>query len=131
MSKDFANLGEKDLDTLNPVDGEEFARWIIRKIGEAQIALSSLQEGLAQTEADYNLAMAQSRLDYGNKSRADGKNYTETQKEDQALVDNSLLAEAFLLDKAKVEVYKGKIRVLQTQSELVRSVMVSIRESSK
>jgi hypothetical protein len=58
-----------------------------------------------------------------------GKNYTETQKQDQSLVDNALLAEAFALDKAKVEVYKGKINVLKAQSDLVRSVMVSVRTS--
>jgi len=129
VSKDFPALQQADFDTLTPPEVEKFNRYLVRELGATQIILGNLQETLAQTEADFNLAMAKSRLEYGGKKLENGKNYTETQKQDQALVDNALLAEAFALDKAKVEVYKGKINVLKAQSDLVRSVMVSVRTS--
>ena len=128
-NRDFPEMNEADFDTLTPPEVERFNRYLVRELGATQKILGGLQETLAQTESDLSLAMAKSRLEYGSKSRPDGKNYTETQKDDEALVSNHVLAEAFALDKAKVEVYKGKINILKAQSDLVRSVMVSVRTS--
>lgn len=128
-NSDFPDLKHSDFDTLTAPEVEEYARWLIRQFNSTQKELEEIQTQFAQTESDLNLAMAKSRLQYGMQSRPDGKNYTETQKEDQALVDNEQLAGIYALDRAKVEILKGRVGFLKAQSDLVRSVMVSVRTS--
>ena len=128
MNRDFPNLVEADFDTLTPPEVETFNRYLVRQLGEAQLELRKYQLELGQTESDLEIEMARSRLYYGTVSKdVSGKNYTEQDKKDQALVDNAILAGEFAKLKTLVEIVKGRINVLKTQSELVRSMGVSVR----
>ena len=128
MNRDFPNLVEADFDTLTPPEVETFNRYLVRQLGEAQLELRKYQLELGQTESDLEIEMARSRLHYGTVSKdVSGKNYTEQDKKDQALVDNAILAGEFAKLKTLVEIVKGRINVLKTQSELVRSMGVSVR----
>ena len=87
-NRDFPDLVEADFDTLTPPEVERFNRYLVRELGSTQKILGGLQETLAQTESDLSLAMAKSRLEFGRKSRTDGKNYSETKKDEEALGAN-------------------------------------------
>ena len=72
--------------------------------------------------------MAKSRVALSSVKNPDtGKNYTEQQKEDEALIDNEQLSFAVAVLGAVIEVGKGKLSVLRTQAELVRSEQASAR----
>ena len=130
MNRDFPNLVEADFDTLTPPEAEMFSRYIVRELGKAELELRKWQQDYGQTESDFEIEMARSRLHYGTISKtASGKNYTEQDKKDQALVDNAILSGELAKIKALVEISKGRINVLKAQSDLVRSVMVSVRTS--
>lgn len=130
-SPDFPNLNASDFNTLTPVECETMARWIIRELSKAETVLKENQELLAQTEHDLEVEMARSRFNLAIGLRENGKAYTEQQKQDNALITNEKMALETALLKVKVDVAKKRIDILKTQSELVRSVMVSVRESMK
>lgn len=129
MSKDFPLLNEADFDTLTPPEAELFARWLVREFGKAESDLKSYQTDFAQTETDLENEMARRRMHYSSISRENGKNYTVQQTEDSARIDCEVLWGEYSKLKALVEISKGRINVLKAQSDLVRSVMVSVRTS--
>ena len=131
MSKDFPDLNQADFDGLSPIECETMARWIIRKLNESEAELSKYQEVFAQTESDLETEMARRRMHYSSLSRDNGKNYTVQQTEDSARLDCEILWSEYSKLKALVEIWKGRINVLKAQSDLVRSVMVSVREGQK
>lgn len=130
-NKDFPLLDESDFDALSPVQIENFARYLVRELGEAEKNLSNYQVDYAQTETDLENEMARKRLLFGSQSRTDGKNHTVQQVEDLARGETETLWGEYSKLKALVEIWKGRINVLKAQSDLVRSVMVSVRTSNE
>lgn len=130
MTKDFPNLKEADFDTLTPPEAELFARWLIREFGATETALKKYQTDYGQTEHDLEVAMATTRFNLGGEKREEGgKAYTEQDRKDKALIDNQVLAQELSILKVQVEIGKGHVNILKAQSDLVRSVMVSVRTS--
>jgi len=131
VNKDFPLLDERDFEALTPVQIENFARYLVRQLGEAEQNLSGYQTEYAQTETDLENEMARRRMFHSSQSRQDGKNYTVQQVEDLARIDTEILWGEYSKLKALVEIWKGRINVLKAQSDLVRSVMVSVRTSNE
>ena len=130
-NKDFPLLDEADFDALTPVQIENFARYLVRELGEAEKNLSAYQVDYAEAETYLEDKMALQRMHYSSVSRENGKNYTVQQTEDSARLDCGKEWSDYSKLKALVEISKGRINVLKAQSDLVRSVMVSVRTSNE
>ena len=131
MNKDFPLLDERDFEALTPVQIENFARYLVRELGEAEKKLSGYQVDYADAETLLEDKMALQRMHYSSISRENGKNYTVQQTEDSARLDCGQEWSDYSKLKALVEISKGRINVLKAQSDLVRSVMVSVRTSNE
>lgn len=130
-NKDFPLLDEADFDALTPVQIENFARYLVRELGEGEKNLSKYQVDYAEAETYLENKMALKRMEYSGESRKDGKNRTVSQVEDLARLDCGVEWSNYSKLKALVEISKGRINVLKAQSDLVRSVMVSVRTSNE
>lgn len=121
-------MSKENPDTRTFPEIEEDNRTISRTLGEVQIYLGSKQKEYAEKEHALRVAMAKSRVALSSVKNPDtGKNYTEQQKEDEALIDNEELSLACAILEAVIDVGKGKMSVLRTQAELVRSEQASAR----
>ena len=125
--KEFPDLVEADFQPLLPFEVERFARYITVELGDAQKILKDNQRIIAKKRHALKVAMASSRFGLSGEKREDGKTYTEQQKDDKALIDNQVLSLEVDVLEVEIEIAKGRIGVLKAQSDLVRSVMVSVR----
>jgi len=121
-------VSKENPDTRTFPEIEEDNRIISRTLGEVQVYLGAKQKEYAEKEHALRVAMAKSRVALSSVKNPDtGKNYTEQQKEDEALIDNEELSLACAILEAVIDVGKGKMSVLRTQAELVRSEQASAR----
>lgn len=96
---------------------------------------SSFNE-LVETESSYNaykaqyeIAMAKSRMEYAAKSAPNGKNYTVVERDDLALLDNQDLHLKVAISEAQVKAARANATRIKTQVEIARSIGTSVRTS--
>lgn len=121
-------MSKENPDTRTFPEIEADNRRISIELGRVQLYLGELQKEYAEKNHALRVAMAKSRVALSSVKNPDtGKNYTEQQKEDEALIDNEALSLECAVLEATIEVGKSKLSILRTQSELVRSEQASAR----
>ena len=80
-------------------------------------------------KAEYEIAMARSRMEYAAKSAPTGKNYTVAERDDMALLDNAELHLAVAVIEAQVKAARANAIRIKTQVEIARSIGTSVRTS--
>ena len=105
-----------------------------RRLKDLSNELDTCHEDLVQaentyytTKAQYEVALAKSRLTLASKSSPTGKNYTVGEREDMALVENADLHFAIASAEAMVRAARANAVRLKTQVDIARSLSVSVR----
>lgn len=127
MTQDFPELDPANFEEIGPREVELQMRYLSRELSETQKAYAENRQDYAKAKATYTVTMAKSRNQYANS----GEKLTSQKIEDLALIDNETAFGDLLMQEAIVDVCKGKIERLKAQSDLVRSVGASVRESMK
>lgn len=127
MTTDFPDLNSVNFPDLMPKDVELMMRYLVRELSSTQEEYSKVRHEYAKAKASYTVEMAIAR----DEAKSSGNKTTAQEREDIALLQNRTLFEDLLTQEAKVDVYKGKIERLKAQSDLVRSVNASVRESMR
>lgn len=100
-----------------------------KEIDSAHEELVAAERDYHKAKADYELAMARSRMTYASKSSPSGKNYTVQEREDLALLENDALHFSVNLIEAKVKAARSNTARIRVQVDLTRSMSASVRTS--
>lgn len=79
--------------------------------------------------ADYEVAMARSRISLAGKTSPGGRNYTVAEREDMAVIENEQKHYAIAVIEARVKAARANVSRLKTQVEIARSMSASVRSS--
>lgn len=79
--------------------------------------------------AEYEVAMARSRMSLAGKSSPGGRNYTVAEREDMAVIENEQAHYLIAITEAKVKAARANVNRLKTQVEIARSMSASVRSS--
>jgi hypothetical protein len=79
--------------------------------------------------AEYEVAMARSRIGFAGKSSPGGRNYTVAEREDMAVIENEQAHYLIAITEAKVKAARANVNRLKTQVEIARSMSASVRSS--
>lgn len=100
-----------------------------KEIDAAHEELVVAEREYHRSKADYELAMARSRMSYASKSSPTGKNYTVQEREDLALLENDAAHFTVNLAEAKVKAARSNAVRIRVQVDLTRSMSASVRTS--
>ena len=100
-----------------------------KEIDSAHEELVAAERDYHKAKADYELAMAKSRMLYASRSSPTGKNYTVQEREDLALLDNDALHFSVNLVEARVKAARSNASRIRVQVDLTRSMSASVRTS--
>lgn len=114
---------------VTPAMVEQKLRGLSREVDEAHKVLVEVETVYHVVKADYEIAMAKSRMNYATKSSPTGKNYTVQEREDLALTENEELHRNLAVTQAKVLASRGNTNRLKMQVDIARSVGTSVRTS--
>lgn len=92
-----------------------------------QKELAIAERNFFDCKGNYEIAMAHSRILYGDSRREDGKPFTEAQKDDFALRDNEELYRAYMTSDASVRIVRAMGYAIQNQIETTRSISASVK----
>jgi len=95
------------VEIVTPAMVEQKLRGLSREVYEAHKALIDTETSYHTIKADYEIAMAKSRMTYATKSSPTGKNYTVGEREDMALIENEELHKSLAIVQARVLSIKG------------------------
>jgi hypothetical protein len=112
-----------------PADVERRLIRLSKEIDEAHSELIEVESHYNSMKAQYEISMARSRMLYANKSSPAGKNYTVTERDDMALLDNEELHLKMATTEAQVKASRGNMVRIKTQVDITRSVGSSVRAS--
>lgn len=109
---------------------------IEKRLYELSQAIDSCNEDLVTAEMQYNtikseyeVAMARTRMSLAAKSSPTGKNYTVTEREDIALLENKDLHMRLGIAEAQVKAARANVSRIKTQVDIARSIGTSVRTS--
>ena len=91
------------MSVVTPMQVEARLKDLSKLIDEAHDDLVNTESLYQQHKADYEIAMARTRLELSQKSSPTGKNYTVGEREDMALVQNAELHKIVSMDEAIVK----------------------------
>lgn len=111
--------------SITPVQIEKRLVDLSKEIDEAHIDLVEAENEFSIATAQYEVAMAKSRI---KNSHADMK-MTATMREDQALIENEILFSRVALAEAQVKASRANANRLRTQVDITRSVSSSVKAS--
>ena len=114
---------------ITPAMVEQKLRGLSREVDEAHKVLVEVETVYHVVKADYEIAMAKSRMTLASKSSPTGKNYTVGEREDLALIENEELHRNLAVTQAKVLASRGNTNRLKMQVDIARSVGTSVRTS--
>ena len=100
-----------------------------KEIDESHDDLVKAEADYYQNKAKYEIAIARSRMTYSTKSSPTGKNYTVSEREDMALLENENLHLLVALSEATVKSARANAMRIKTQVEITRSIGTSVRTS--
>ena len=122
----FICMGNGDRQmSITPVQIEKRLVDLSKEIDEAHIDLVEAENEFSIATAQYEVAMAKSRI---KNSHADMK-MTATMREDQALIENEILFSRVALAEAQVKASRANANRLRTQVDITRSVSSSVKAS--
>jgi hypothetical protein len=125
----MSNLPENKSQVATPADIERRLVHLSKVIDEAHSELIEVESHYNSYKAQYEIAMARSRMLYATKSSPTGKNYTVTERDDMALLENEDLHLRVATVEAQVKAARGNMARLKTQVDIARSVGSSVRAS--
>jgi hypothetical protein len=114
---------------ITPAMVEQKLRGLSKEVDEAHKNLVEVETIYHSIKADYEIAMAKSRITLSTKSAPNGKNYTVGEREDLALVQNEQLHKDLAIVQAKVLASRANTNRLKMQVDIARSVGTSVRTS--
>ena len=116
-------------DVITPAMIEKRLRELSKEVDDAHTELVRIETAYNDVKANYEIAMAKSRMKYATTSSPTGKNYTVQEREDLALIDNEQLYQDLGLVDAQVKAARANTQRLRIQVEIARSVGTSVRTS--
>jgi hypothetical protein len=114
---------------ITPAMVEQKLRGLSKEVDEAHKVLVEVETIYHSVKADYEIAMAKSRITLATKSAPNGKNYTVGEREDLALVQNEELHKDLAIIQAKILASRANTNRLKMQVDIARSVGTSVRTS--
>jgi len=114
---------------ITPAMVEQKLRGLSKEVDEAHKVLIEVETIYHSVKAEYEIAMAKSRMALAIKSSPTGKNYTVGEREDLALVQNEELHKDLAIVQAKVLASRANTNRLKMQVDIARSVGTSVRTS--
>jgi len=100
-----------------------------KEVDEAHQGLVDTEREFHQTTAEYEIAMARTRISLASKSSPSGKNYTVGEREDMAIIENADQHFKMATMEAQVKAARANVQRLKTQVEIARSMSASVRSS--
>jgi alkylation response protein AidB-like acyl-CoA dehydrogenase len=100
-----------------------------KEVDEAHQGLVDTEREFHQTTAEYEIAMARTRISLASKSSPTGKNYTVGEREDMAIIENADQHFNMATMEAQVKAARANVQRLKTQVEIARSMSASVRSS--
>jgi hypothetical protein len=126
---EMSNLPENKSPIATPADVERQLVHLSKEIDEVHLLLIDVEKEYSVLKAQYEIALARSRMTYATKSSPTGKNYTVTEREDMALLENEEVHIQMALMEASIKSTRGNMNRLKTQVDIARSVGSSVRAS--
>jgi hypothetical protein len=114
---------------ITPAMVEQKLRGLSKEVDDAHKVLIEVETIYHGIKADYEIAMAKSRMTLATKSSPTGKNYTVGEREDMALVENEELHKDLAILQAKILATRANTNRLKMQVDIARSVGTSVRTS--
>jgi hypothetical protein len=125
----MSNLPENKSPIATPADVERQLVHLSKQIDEVHLELIEVESQYSSLKAQYEIALAITRMSYATKSSPTGKNYTVTEREDMALLENKELHLQMAATEALIKSTRGNMARLKTQVDIARSVGSSVRAS--
>jgi hypothetical protein len=100
-----------------------------KEVDEGHENLVQAEQSFHQMTAEYEVAMARSRISWASKSSPTGKNYTVGEREDMAIIENAEQHFMIATVEAQVKAARANVQRLKTQVEIARSMSASVRSS--
>jgi hypothetical protein len=114
---------------VTPAQIEKRLYDLSKEIDESHSELVEVESHYNSYKAQYEIAIARSRMTYSMKSSPTGKNYTVSEREDMALLENEELHIRVAMAEAQVKAARANAARIKTQVEIARSIGTSVRSS--
>ena len=100
-----------------------------KEIDKAHADLVIAETNYHKNKADYEIAMARTRIDLAGKSKPSGGNYTVGERDDLAIITNHDMYKVIAEDEAIVKANRANVARLRVQVDITRSISSSIKAS--
>lgn len=100
-----------------------------KEVDEAHEGLVACESAFHAGTAQYEVAMAKSRIALAGKSSPGGRNFTVGEREDMAIIENEAKHYELAVVEAQVKAARANVQRLKTQVEIARSMSASVRSS--
>jgi len=114
---------------VTPAQIEKRLYDLSKEIDESHSELVEVESHYNSFKAQYEIAMARTRMNYAIKSAPTGKNYTVQERDDIALLENEELHLRVAMAEAQVKAARANATRIKTQVEIARSIGTSVRSS--
>ena len=114
---------------LTPQMVENRLKELSREIDDSHSELVEAESHYLSVKAQYEIALAKSRLNMARRSSPTGKNYTVGEREDLAIVENEELHLRMASAEALVRGARANAQRIRTQVDIARSIGTSVRTS--
>jgi len=114
---------------VTPAQIEKRLYDLSKEIDESHSELVEVESHYNSYKAQYEIAIARSRMEFSMKSSPTGKNYTVSEREDMALLANEELHIRVAMAEAQVKAARANASRIKTQVEIARSIGTSVRSS--
>jgi hypothetical protein len=125
----MSSVSEIRTQVATPADVERQLVKLSKEIDEAHFDLVEVETNYNLAKAEYEIKMARSRMLYSTKSSPTGKNYTITERDDMALLENEEIHIKMATTEAMVKAARGNMARIKTKVDIARSVGSSVRAS--
>lgn len=114
---------------VTPAQVEAKLKSLSKELDSCQADLSEVEYTYYTTKAEYEIAMAETRLALARQSAPNGKNYTVGEREDMAIIANREKHIVMAEVEAAVRATRANAQRLRAQVDIARSVGTSVRTS--
>jgi hypothetical protein len=114
-------------EVVTPAQIEKRLYDLSKLIDEAHGDLTIAEMNYHKNKADYEIAMATSRMSLAQISSPTGRNYTVGEREDIALLENRNMHKVVAEDEAIVKANRANVARLRVQVDIARSIGTSVR----
>jgi hypothetical protein len=112
---------------VTPAQVEQQLYALSKEIDTNYSELLEAESHYSSDKAQYEIAMARSRMEYSMKSSPTGKNYTVSEREDMALLTNETLHLQMAMSEARVKAARANAVRIKTKVDIARSIGTSVR----